>query len=164
MSKVATVCRSGGEGKCSDTLQMDLRPVLRALLRGGVACRALLIFAWKAEEEDIFSELKDVRRRFPFWCRLKLQSARCRQARKEITILQKMDHVVKTFEPDYNSEDDIADAPNVALVPPTPRETDPEKGENEGTNCSMGNKSKRKQGGRDIGQKGKRTQGRQATH
>ena len=159
IARVAIVCRSGEERKCIDTFQKDLDSILRDVLKDEVWCHALLIFAGKAEDDEIFSELKEVRRRLSFWCRRKLQSDWGRQIRAEIPILMKMDSVVQKFEPDYNSDEDIADAPNVVQVPPSPIESDDENVTNARKKGPM-KKTMKKQGGRDIGKK-KKTKSRQ---
>ena len=66
-----------------------------------------------------------------------------------------MDEVVQKFDPDYNSDEDIADAPNVVQVPPSPIDSDEEIVEGEKSKRSMKNKSKKKQGGREMGRKKK---------
>ena len=156
MARVSVVCRSGVERKSSDTFQNDLDCMLRNLIRDEISCHALLIFAGKGEDEDISTELKEVRRRLSFWCRRKLQSDWGRQVRREIPILQRMDSVVQKFEPDYKSDEDIADAPNVVQVPPSPVESDDEEEENQKNKGAAKKKSMKKQGGRDIGLKKKK--------
>ena len=158
ISKLAIVCRSGSERKCSDTFQKDMGSILRDVIRGEVSRHALLIFAGKADEEDVFSELKEARRRLSFWCRRKLQSERGRQIRVEIPILQKMDSVVQKMEPDYNSEEDIADAPNVVQVPPSPIESEDTDARDPKKTPMKKTTRGKKQGGRDIGKKKKRYQ------
>ena len=63
----------------------------------------------------------------------------------------KTDSVVQKFGPGYTSEEDIADAPSVVQVPPSPMESDADKDNNEKKHPME--KAMKKQGGRDIGKK-----------
>ena len=61
--------------------------------------------------------MKEARRKLPFWRRRKLRSDWGKKVRADAPILVMAGELIAMYEPDYASEDDIADAPNAVIAP-----------------------------------------------